>query len=326
MTLVAKSLENLIMMLRYKRPNRSKSEKKFIETYITPLGAKPDDFGNYIMKIGESPVLWSSHTDTVHKSGGIQKLVLKGTKTVGILAKDMDTNCLGADCTTGVWLMAEMIKEKVPGLYIFHRGEEIGGLGSKHIRYKTPDVLKGIKFAIALDRFGTTSVITRQIGGKCASQQFVDSISPMLPGKYKADPGGSFTDTANYTELVSECSNLSVGYKNQHSFMEEQDLEHALLLRASLIGLDQTKLIAARDPTVKEYHYPLVTNNYWEEDGGRYYEKIGFDKKPNLSDSYSMERLIKANAEAIADMLREWGYDAVSLWEELSKTNSNINN
>lgn len=39
-------------------------------------------------------------------------------------------SCLGADCTTGIWLMLQMIKANVPGFYIIHTDEEIGRKGA----------------------------------------------------------------------------------------------------------------------------------------------------------------------------------------------------
>ena len=60
-------LKVLVQMLAYMRPAGSKTEKAFIKRFIAPLGAKPDNYGNYWLSIGQSNVLWSSHTDTVHK-------------------------------------------------------------------------------------------------------------------------------------------------------------------------------------------------------------------------------------------------------------------
>lgn len=40
------------------------------------------------------------------------------------------SNCLGADCTTGVWLILEMIKARVPGIYVIHNDEEVGCVGA----------------------------------------------------------------------------------------------------------------------------------------------------------------------------------------------------
>lgn len=43
------------------------------------------------------------------------------------------SNCLGADCTTGVWLILEMIKARIPGIYVIHNDEEIGCIGATNI-------------------------------------------------------------------------------------------------------------------------------------------------------------------------------------------------
>jgi len=246
-------LQELQSMLMYRRPAGSKTERKFINRFIRPLGVNHDDCGNLIKRIGDVPVLWSCHTDTVHRSGGKQPVEMAG----GVLALQFakGSNCLGADDTAGVWLMAEMIRNNVPGLYVFHRGEEHGGIGSQFIAKKTPDLLKGIKFAIALDRKGTRDVITHQFR-RCASDAFGDSLAGALNDRsgfeYERDSSGIFTDTANYTEIVPECTNISVGYYSQHSSKETQDGEHALALADMLCTLDTSKLVAERDPSVSD--------------------------------------------------------------------------
>src|ERR1017187_3144400 len=106
----------LLAMLTYMRPHGSDTERAFIERYITPTGAKPDTFGNLWLTVGDAPILWCSHTDTVHKLPGKQR-VLYGAGVASVEG----SNCLGADCTTGVWLMLAMIRAKVSGTYIFHR-------------------------------------------------------------------------------------------------------------------------------------------------------------------------------------------------------------
>lgn len=239
-------MRDLIEMLRTMRPHNSKAEKKFIAKWIRPLGVEQDSAGNLIKRIGESSVLWSSHTDTVHRHGGEQALSVRN----GIvrLHRNSKSNCLGADCTTGVWIMREMILAKVPGLYVFHRGEELGGLGSIHIVRRTPRLLDGIRFAIAFDRMGNDSVITYQCTRTC-SDLFARSLAAELNHadmQYKLDDTGTFTDTANYTDLVPECTNISVGYSGQHTAHETQDLLHAMNLRDAMIDLDQTRLVESR--------------------------------------------------------------------------------
>ncbi len=94
---------DLLAMLTYRRPAWSDAESKFIERFIHPLGAESDDFGNMMLRIGTAPVLWSCHTDTVHKN--------EGRQTIGVsdgvvkLAKGSKVNCLGADDAAGVWLI-----------------------------------------------------------------------------------------------------------------------------------------------------------------------------------------------------------------------------
>lgn len=247
------ALGRLINMLTYCRPAWSSHEKRFIGKFIHTIGAVPDQFGNLWARVGkeeESRVLWSSHTDTVHSQSGFQPLNITKNGRIESLSRD----CLGADCTTGVWLMLEMIMGGVKGTYVFHRAEERGGQGSRYIEKNyAAHMIKHFDYAIAFDRKALASVITHQGGRRGASQAFVDSIAPMLPGHYIADTGGTFTDTACYFELIQECTNLSVGYYDQHTEGETQDIAHALALRSALLRFDESKLVRARDMSKKEY-------------------------------------------------------------------------
>ena len=203
-------MEELYEILKYKRPYGSSEEEMCIAMHLDIIpGIKKDDFGNRMITVGENPtVLFSSHTDTVHRKGGTQTICNDLEKQV--LYKD-DDECLGADDGAGMWLMINMINEKIPGLYIFHRGEECGVLGSSYIAHETPEILDNITKAIAFDRRGTKDIINRQAGGKCCSQEVVDSLSEALDMGHSAATG-SFTDTANYTRLVEEGTTVSCGY------------------------------------------------------------------------------------------------------------------
>lgn len=253
--------EELLEMLRYMRPARTKSERKFINRFLLPLpGATVDDFGNVIVRVGQSPIMWSSHTDTVHMRSGKQQVFVD--KEDYALVKHND--CLGADCTTGVWLMVHMIRAGVPGLYIFHRDEEIGGRGSDWIVKNTPDLLAGITYAIAFDRKRCDSVVTHQFGQRCCSEAFAQSLINILGGGYKADDTGTFTDTANYTDLIGECTNISVGYWDQHTSMEMQDLQFAGALLDTLLTSDFSSLVAERAPGELE---PRSRGGWWSRYG-----------------------------------------------------------
>jgi hypothetical protein len=239
-------LETIISMLSYRRPAGSASEMEFIKRFIIPLGAKMDKHGNWRLTIGENPtVLWSSHTDSVHSKEGYQKVDYDGKFIT--LPVNSKSNCLGADCAAGVWIMSEMIKAKVPGLYMFHFAEEIGCVGSHAIVDKEPGLLKDIQAAIAFDRRGTAEVITHQ-GVRTASDAFASSMASQLPARFKPSDKGMLTDTKHYRGLVSECTNLSVGYYNEHQAHEALDVGHLIELRDHMVKIDQSKFVIERDP------------------------------------------------------------------------------
>lgn len=372
-------LRTLCDMLTYRRVSGSRTEGKFIRRFIQPLGAKPDSFGNYVLRVGDdSPVMFSSHTDSVHRTAGRQRLVYKDglltvkhpktvktpkAKTVTYTYKDKDgqtvtqsyqtfasTNnqCLGADDAVGCWIMREMVQAKVPGLYVWHRQEESGGVGSSYIADTTPSLLSGIKAAIAFDRRGTSDVITHQAGGRCASDVFAKSLAGQLPGAFRPSSGGIFTDTANYTGLVGECTNISVGYDSEHTSHESLDLAHALKVRNAMLSFDHTALKYARIPGTgandwgDDYcKWGMYGSGYagYEEDertaGGYRKESsnvvgifAGSDQEPRRNSrggNYEeMVDMVGLYPEEIADMLEEYGMDAKGLREELYQRGASL--
>lgn len=289
------SMRSLMSMLTYARPAGSASETAFIRAFIEPLGVNRDGAGNLIKRIGTAPVLWSCHTDTVHKTGGRQDIATYDG-TVGLMAGST-SSCLGADDTAGVWLMSEMILANVPGLYIFHRAEEIGGIGSRFIADKTPALLSGIDYAIALDRKGTGSVITHQMG-RCCSDAFAVSLAAALGGQFVPDDTGLFTDTANYTGLIGECTNLSVGYEKAHSAKEWLDVDFLFSLRDTLIHLDHSAIVLSREAGEEDPDDDTF-DPYAPAD-------IGDRWSPLMGD---MERLCGDHPDVIADFLEGMGVD-----------------
>jgi hypothetical protein len=238
----------LLEMLTYRRKGGSKAEAKFINRYLRPLGVTFDTYGNVIKRIGTAPVLWSSHTDTVHRKAGRQRLEISPQGWVTTSSGD----CLGADCAAGVWLMREMILAGVEGLYVFHRDEEMGGGGSAHIAGSTPELLEGINYAIAFDRMGFSSVITHQFGERCCSPEFATALAKGLGDTWELDDGGTFTDTANYTHLIPECTNISVGYLDQHRASERLHIGFLHRLLGDILSLNAPDLPVSRDPEERD--------------------------------------------------------------------------
>lgn len=253
------NVERMYEMLKYKRPHRSKTERNFIRRFISPLGDSfYDKIGNRYIQVGNAPIMYSCHTDSVHRLPGLQNVSIKGNKFK--LHRKENSNCLGADNAAGVWIMTEMIRAGKPGLYIFHRGEEIGGVGSGYISKHTPELVKGIQIAMAFDRRNTKSIITFQAGQRCCSDEFADSLAKELHLKHEKDRGGTFTDTANYTDLIPECTNVSVGFEREHSSYETLDMAYLMELRQAMLELDWEKLVIKRkagdyEPRWSNYSY-----------------------------------------------------------------------
>lgn len=296
-------IATLVEMLRYRRPHNSKSERKFINRFLRPLGAEEDDFGNLYLKIGDSPrVLWSAHTDSVHRTPGKQRVVLDGTKLR--LATGETSNCLGADNAAGVWILREMIFARVPGLYIFHRLEESGGQGSEHFATHNRHLLDGIEAAIAFDRRNTSSIITHQWGGRTASDAFAKSLAKIIGMGHKPDDGGTFTDTASYQDLIPECTNVSVGFSGEHSAAETLDLDYIYDLRQAMVGFDESQLIIKRDPTVVEPTFGRYSGLYGGYGSSR--------------DDYAKLRdLCKKHPDEVADFLEMMSIDPSELEDHI---------
>lgn len=301
-------ITTLANMLAYRRPHGSESERRFILRFIEPLGMTQDGAGNLIKRIGDSPVLFSSHTDSVHRKPGMQQLSIG--HDVICLPKNTDSNCLGADCATGVWLMREMIRYQIPGLYVFHRAEEHGGKGSDYIARHRPEFLDGLNAAIAFDRRGANSIITHQGWGRCCSDTFADSLAAEIKLGHSKDDSGVFTDTANYVDLIGECTNISVGYVNEHQKTEAQDTAYLMELRESMLTFDHTKLDYSRQPGEQDNTY------------GRYvsFSPVGNEEREHTGalvygsrDHRLMRELVSRNTEEIIDLLTDYGIDANDL-------------
>ena len=266
----------LYEMLTYMRPAGSNAEEEFIERYIDSIpGMESDPFGNRILSLGESKTLFSAHTDTVHGTSGKQKIVVDEVQ--GLIYKD-DTEPLGADDATGVFIMKHLIEAKVPGLYIFHRSEECGGLGSSYIADKHPDLLQGIDRAVAFDRKRGHSVITHQGWSRCCSETFAKTLAGQLCEGYKPDDSGVFTDTANYADIIPECTNLSVGYEYEHTRMETQCLVTLDNLIPIVQKVDWEALPTLRDPDAFD-----PDEKAW---GSTTYQKGWTPKKPATANDY----------------------------------------
>ena len=297
---------SLIEMLRYKRPEGTQTQREFCERFLEPTFGVPDIHGNYILKVGDKPNLcFAAHHDTVHNSEGMQQLIVMNE--VVSVADPKTSNCLGADCTTGVYILLCMIEHGIEGVYVVHAAEEIGCRGSAALVFDDPDWLQQIDSVISFDRYGDKSIVTHQMGLRTCSDTFAKSFSDALGlPQLKGDDGGSYTDSNEYSYTVSECTNISVGYYGQHTKNETQDLEYLDLLVTALLAADWSKLVFTRDPSVidSSWSYPYktkVTSGSWSYDN---------KDKDDLLD------IICNYPEEVAELLQTYGFTSYSLMEE----------
>lgn len=220
-----------------------------------------------------STTLFSCHIDTVDTlitdPAARKKLAYDASFGHIFLAKDNTVgSCLGADDGIGVWIMLKMIEAKVPGTYLFNRGEECGGVSAKAIASKERDWLAQFQLAVAFDRPNDHEVITHQRGGtRCASDKFGTALALALnkaePSfSYKPSKAGVYTDTFDFRKEIAECVNIGVGYTNQHGSGETQDYAHAYALMKACCTVDWEALPVDRDPKEAEPTY----NSYYQRD------------------------------------------------------------
>jgi hypothetical protein len=302
---------NYIEMLSYMRPEGSKYQKKFCNRYLLPVFGQPDKFGNYTHIVGNSPrIAFMSHHDTVHVKSGRQLVKIDGD-----FARTTSSNCLGADCTTGIYVMLSMIEAGVEGVYVVHAAEELGCIGSRALVNSKPTWLDHVDVAISLDRKGYSSIITHQMGMRTCSEDFSNSLADILDLGMKSDDTGAYTDSNEYTHVIAECTNISVGYFNQHSSKESQDLVFVETLVDAMISADWSQIVVKRvagDIEEKLYEDKWV-DRYWEP------ANLWRDFSAKQIEDYDMTELVKKYPDAIVSILQDHGYTASDLLDDIQR-------
>lgn len=230
--------------------------------YITP-GLTRDQHGNYYTIIGESDTAFTCHLDTASRTKSKVGLINYQKDSQDFIMTD-GNSILGADDKSGVAILMYMIANKVPGVYWFFMGEERGGIGSGKVAndYESYPFMAKIKKMISFDRRNYYSVITAQMGVPCCSNEFAESLCEELNKsglKLNLDPTGVFTDSANFTDLIPECTNVSVGYFNEHTHDELQNITYLERLAKACVAANWSKLEVKRkvgfdDDIMRKYH------------------------------------------------------------------------
>ena len=247
-------MHTLHKALSVSRPDGSMEEAKFVAWMATTFNATLiDGVGNvhFDRRTNGERSLFTAHSDTVARRDGPN--IIKHDGRFWRACGDV----LGADDGAGIALMAHTLSQGVSGYFILFRSEEVGGAGSKWLADNMPDLLIQFDRAIAFDRAGYYDVITHQAGVRCCSDEFADALAQQLSFEesglmFIPSDGGVYTDTAEFTALIPECTNISVGYFQQHTTSEHQDVEYLRQLAWVLCLVDWESLPVKRDPAEKE--------------------------------------------------------------------------
>ncbi|MFA5586132.1 MAG: hypothetical protein WDA02_06250 [Saccharofermentanales bacterium] len=255
-----------------------------------PDGMQEDEHGNFFIKIGNSKTMFCGHLDTYSREYKRVYHIIQDD----IIMTD-GTTTLGGDDKAGIVIMIKMIESGIPGLYYFFRGEEgvtspTGTWGSKQALKSYKDIFKTYEKCIAFDRKGFSSIISQQSYSKCCSDDFVDALSNEFKKQgleYEDDKTGMWCDSGVFMGIIPECTNLSVGYQNEHTFKETQDIEHLEKLVDACIKIDWEKLPVKRDPSKVSKSYGRYRYDYdydWDYDYGYYTRKTRNNKKTIIYD------------------------------------------
>ena len=236
---------------------------KWLHAHIAKLGLKAVtlEMGATSVEVGVgSKTMFSCHIDTMHsyhESNGQRQKIAYDANFGHIFIDGKDSGCLGADDGAGIYIMLKMMEAKVPGVYVFHRGEEVGCLSSWAILKAQAEWLKTFNACIAFDRPCADEVIITQSGQECASPEYGGALAKALNAlcpdfSYAISTKGVVTDSKVYRTVIPECINIGVGYSSQHTSGETQDWDHLVKLTKAAIKLDWDGLKPVRVPKPAE--------------------------------------------------------------------------
>ena len=299
--------KTLARALSMKRPHNSEGTKRLTDwleenaKQIPNVKIHRDAIGNLHIDTritANNRTLFTAHVDTVHRDQGPNKIRKTATHW------HADGAPLGADDGAGCAILMHLLHSGVAGYFLFTQGEECGGIGATFVG-KDVEFLKDFDRAIAFDRRGIDSVITHQGMGRCCSDVFAEALANELCADmtlmYSPDSTGVYTDTAEFTHVIPECTNISVGYYHEHSENEALDILHFAALAERVVRIDWDSLPVDRDPTkVESLYYNDWMASSW-----------GGTTSVNSS-STKWHHLFDNDTEWLRDDLRDAIYDAMA--------------
>ena len=209
-----------------------------------------------------------------------------------------------------------MVRARVPGTYIWFAEEESGCKGSEGWRKSQPQLVASLRAVISLDRGGTGDIVSTQMGEPCVSKEFLELLRgpEFLGDLLPIDGQGSYTDSHVFMDCtvrgtvdkLVECTNLSIGYTNQHSSRETLSMWHLTELRDKLVGfVGLARAIEQMTPT--------RVSVAWEWDYGWNYGKKSTKKAQASSVDNLLWFFLESDLEDVAKEALEEAVDSLGL-------------
>lgn len=206
---------------------------------VVPHGYEVQQYGELLGELGFTRYSWGFHAEVgssdVAFMAHLDQRTNEYTQVPVIVSEDwvysLGNNILGADNLAGVAVLLYMYAHRVPGQYHLFFGEEDGGIGSHELASQM--ALSGDTFdlAVSFDRRGTQSLVTHQMGTRMCSSELEDALIQAFEDEgimLHPDPTGVFTDCASFFDegVTVQSVNISVGYENEHTSRERQNLAY----------------------------------------------------------------------------------------------------
>ncbi len=169
---------------------------------------------NGIIAKGTTPIMLVAHLDTVFHSPPQNIYYDKENNVI------WSPEGLGADDRAGVFAILHILSCTNYRPHIaFTTDEEIGCVGATNLSLSYTPAKNSIRYIIELDRRGKNDCVFYE----CGNQDFIDFIESF----------GFVTELGSFSDIVELCPqwnvcgvNLSIGYVNEHSYIELLHVDH----------------------------------------------------------------------------------------------------
>lgn len=188
--------------------------KKSLKSLLKKTGYDPVETEDYIWAKGKIPIALVAHLDTVFK---FPPKEFYYDKTANVV---WSPDGLGADDRAGVYGILQILRSGLRPHIIFTTDEEKGGVGAYALA-EAGCPFEDLRYIIELDRQGSTDCVFYD----CYNVDFIRYIENFgFVEEY-----GTFSDISMLCPIWRIAGvNLSIGYKNEHTYGEIFNVGHFL--------------------------------------------------------------------------------------------------